>query len=71
MRISERSRTDFARAKIKLTGHFDRRPTVNISLAVILSLINRAALTFWGVPGQNSLLGPLPPPPLVYGYSSL
>ena len=26
MRISERSRTDFDRAKIKLTGHFDRRP---------------------------------------------
>ena len=26
MRISERSRTDFDKAKIKLTGHFDRRP---------------------------------------------
>ncbi len=26
MRISDRSRTDFDRAKIKLTGHFDRRP---------------------------------------------
>ncbi len=24
-RISDRSRTDFDRAKIKLTGHFDRR----------------------------------------------
>ena len=26
MRISDRSRTDFDTAKIKLTGHFDRRP---------------------------------------------
>ena len=25
MRISDRSRTDFDRAKIKLTGHFDRQ----------------------------------------------
>ena len=33
MSISDRSKTDFDRAKIKLTGHFDRRP---IS-AVILS----------------------------------
>ena len=27
MRINDRSKTDFDRAKIKLTGHFDRRPT--------------------------------------------
>ena len=27
MRINELSKTDFDRAKIKLTGHFDRRPT--------------------------------------------
>ena len=26
MSISDRSKTDFDRAKIKLTGHFDRRP---------------------------------------------
>ena len=26
MRINDRSKTDFDRAKIKLTGHFDRRP---------------------------------------------
>ncbi len=26
MRISDRSGTDFDTAKIKLTGHFDRRP---------------------------------------------
>jgi hypothetical protein len=26
MRISDRSRTDFERAKIKLTVHFDHRP---------------------------------------------
>ncbi len=26
MRISDQSRTHFDRAKIKLTGHFDRRP---------------------------------------------
>ncbi len=26
MRISDRSRTDFDRAKIKLTGHFDHGP---------------------------------------------
>ena len=27
MRINDRSKTDFDRAKIRLTGHFDRRPT--------------------------------------------
>ena len=27
MRIDDLSKTDFDRAKIKLTGHFDRRPT--------------------------------------------
>ena len=27
MRINDRSKSDFDRAKIKLTGHFDRRPT--------------------------------------------
>ena len=27
MRTNDRSKTDFDRAKIKLTGHFDRRPT--------------------------------------------
>ena len=27
MRVNDRSKTDFDRAKIKLTGHFDRRPT--------------------------------------------
>ena len=27
MRINDRSKTEFDRAKIKLTGHFDRRPT--------------------------------------------
>ena len=27
MRINDRSKPDFDRAKIKLTGHFDRRPT--------------------------------------------
>ena len=27
MRINDWSKTDFDRAKIKLTGHFDRRPT--------------------------------------------
>ena len=27
MRINDRSQTDFDRAKIKLIGHFDRRPT--------------------------------------------
>ena len=27
MRINDQSKTDFDRAKIKLTGHFDRRPT--------------------------------------------
>ena len=27
MRINDRSKTDFDRAKIKLTGHFDLRPT--------------------------------------------
>ena len=27
MRINDRSKTDFDRAKIKVTGHFDRRPT--------------------------------------------
>ena len=27
MRINDRSKTDFDRAKIKLTGHFDPRPT--------------------------------------------
>ena len=28
MRINDRSKTDFDRAKIKLTGHFDRRPAI-------------------------------------------
>ena len=27
MRVNDRSKRDFDRAKIKLTGHFDRRPT--------------------------------------------
>ena len=33
--INDRSKTDFDRAKIKLTGHFDRRP---ISIDILYTL---------------------------------
>ena len=52
MHINDRSKTDFDRAKIKLTGHFDRRPTgryiepwmwVLISLDQDISQVSKAS----------------------------